>query len=152
LPITRGDRILLDTGFFIAVHNSADPHRETALELLDAMKELGLRMVTSDYVLDEAVTTAYRRTGRRDVAIDVANMILASKHVKILYSSEALVGSAWAAYQKYNDQELSFTDCHLLAICAQQRIGYLVSFDGDFRGVVDGPVILASRSDLDAQR
>jgi predicted nucleic acid-binding protein len=152
LSITKGERVLLDTTFFVAVHNAGDEHRGVALDLFDWMKDEGLHLVTSDYVLDEAITTAFIRTHRKDIALDVGQTILNSKHVRIVYSTEALVNAAWANYQRYADKELSFTDCLLVALSRQERINYLVSFDGDFIQLGDGPATITCVDELEAHK
>lgn len=140
LSISKGERILLDTGFFVALHNTADRNRDAATEIFDCLKELDARLYTSDYVLDEAVTVAYRRTLRQDIAIDVGHQVMGSKYVTVLYSDKGLVNDAFARYKRYSDKALSFTDCLLISLAQREKMSYIVTFDNDFDMVRDGPV------------
>jgi len=55
--------VFLETGLFVAVNNKSDKNHTRARSLLEkALKgEYGV-LFTSDYVIDEAVTTALART------------------------------------------------------------------------------------------
>lgn len=149
--ISRGDRVLIDTGFFVALANTSDAHREVALDLFDLFKERDLHLTTSDYVLDEAVTTAFVRTKRKETAYEVADMILNSKYVKLLYTNEELVASTATRYRKYHDKSLSFTDCLLLVLAEREKIELLVTFEGELAGLPDAPRIVACTADLESK-
>jgi hypothetical protein len=146
--IARGDRALVDTGLFVGLHNSADEHRDEASDLYDALLESGIHLVTSDYVLDEAVTFAACKAKRKDIAVDIGTTLLTTTHVKLHQCTGPHVLAAWESFKKYDDQGLSFTDCMLLAICRLDKIPILVTFDSDFDGVGDGPLVIHSEADL----
>ena len=40
---------------------------------------------------------------------------------------------AWAIFQRYSDKEWSYTDCAILALSLQERIGGVFAFDHHFR-------------------
>jgi len=69
--------VFIDTGVFIAFHNMRDRNHSRAVELVKraARGEFGI-LYTSDYVFDEAVTTALIRTRNPSIALSIGEMIL----------------------------------------------------------------------------
>jgi predicted nucleic acid-binding protein len=62
--------IFIDTGIFVAALNRSDNLHEKAVPLMERalQGEFG-RVCTSDFVVDEAITTALARTHRHDLAV-----------------------------------------------------------------------------------
>jgi predicted nucleic acid-binding protein len=61
----------------MAVRNSDDLFHERGRELMrDALRGEFDRVYTSDYIIDEAITTALMRTKRHDLAVDVGKYII----------------------------------------------------------------------------
>jgi len=132
--------VFLDTGIFVAFHNTRDTNHTRALELIKTLVkgELGT-VYTSDYVFDEAVTVALVRTGRPENALAVGRMILGevtSPFTAILRVGEDDFNKAWALFPQYADRGLSFTDCTSVTLLRTRGIESIVSFDADFDGIV----------------
>jgi predicted nucleic acid-binding protein len=51
--------------------------------------------------------------------------------------SAAVFADAVSIFERYDDQQLSFTDASTIALCERHAIDAVVSFDDDFDGVVD---------------
>jgi predicted nucleic acid-binding protein len=132
---------LMDTGFFVALRNNDDDYHEDAVDVLDRLMAEGRSLVTSDYVLDEAVTTAWRRTNRRE-AYELGRMILDSDHVTVKWTDESITREALEIFRKYHDKDFSFTDSLLLALAAKEGIGLLVTCEDEFERITDGPQVL----------
>jgi hypothetical protein len=132
---------LIDTGFFVALRNNDDDYHEDAVDVLDRLMSEGRSLVTSDYVLDEAVTTAWRRTNRRE-AYDLGRMILDSEHVTVKWTDESITREALEIFRKYHDKDFSFTDSLLLALAAKNDIDLLVTCEEEFERITDGPQVL----------
>ena len=132
--------VFLDTGVFLAFHNTRDAHHARALELVRTLVEGGLGTAyTSDYVFDEAVTVALVRTGRPENALAVGRMILGettAPFTAILRVGEDGFKKAWTLFPQYADRGLSFTDCTSIALLRERGIESIVSFDEDFDGIV----------------
>jgi len=129
--------VFIDTNVFVAARNKRDVNHQRAVELLEGvlMGRYG-QAYTSDYVFDEAVTVALRRTGRPDVAIRTGQFILASRpRIILLTVNNDVFKSSWEKFQKFAGKGLSFTDCTILALMEQYGIEYLMSFDEHFDGL-----------------
>jgi len=132
--------VFLDTGFFVAFHNSRDVNHQRAVEIMEKLltDEYG-PIFTSEYIFDEAVTVALMRTGRHDLAVDLGNLILGIDHPKfvtILPIEEEIFNSTWSTFKSYSKQGLSFTDCSSIALIRKLGIKSIVSFDRGFDGTL----------------
>ena len=68
----KGMAVFVDTGIFVAMHNADDEFHLRSKELVErALKGDFGWIFTSDYVVDEAITTALVRTKRHDLALDL---------------------------------------------------------------------------------
>lgn len=130
--------VFVNTCLFVAARNKRDVNHRRAVELLKAVLEGEYgQAYTSDYVFDEAVTVALRRTRRMDVAIMTGRLILASHpRIMLLNVDYELFNMAWEKFQRLAGRGLSFTDCTTLAIMERYGIEYIMSFDHHFDGLV----------------
>jgi len=132
--------VFLDTGIFVAFHNTRDANHTRALELVKTLVEGGLGAAyTSDYIFDEAVTVALVRTGRPENALAGGRMILGeitAPFTAILRVGEDDFKEAWRLFPRHVDRGLSFTDCTSIALLRTRGIESIVSFDADFDGIV----------------
>jgi len=72
--------VLIDTGIFIAFHNTKDINHDRAVELVrEIVNGKHGAAFTTDYIFDEAVTTALVRTGKHEIAVELGNQILGVK-------------------------------------------------------------------------
>lgn len=133
--------IFLDTGVFVAFENPRDPNHRGAIGLIEAAAEGAWSEVfTSDYVLDEAVTTALRRTRRLDAALRVGRLILGTgplgRITGLVYVSPEVFLRSWQRFVRLARRSLSFTDCTILELMKSLRVDEIASFDADFDGFV----------------
>lgn len=137
-----GRAIFLDTGIFVAWVNPRDRHHHSAHELVRLIKEgRWSRAETNDHVLAEALN--WLRAKIKDPA--AAHLV-----VRLVFGTDrapGLVGPihrtdgsgydrALAAYFRYADRGLSFTDCTVLASMDTLQIPTLATFDRGFHGLV----------------
>lgn len=132
--------VFLDTGLFVAFHNTRDENHNRALELMRRIVdgELGTAY-TSDYIFDEAVTVALVRARRPEMAIAVGRMILGeltAPFLAILRVDDDIFKEAWKLFKRYAQRGLSFTDCTSIAFIRLRNLESIVSFDTDFDGIV----------------
>ena len=132
--------VFLDTGIFVAFHNTRDANHTRALELIRTLVEGELGTAyTSDYVFDEAVTVALVRTGSPENALTVGRMILGeitAPFLAILRVDEDDFKKAWKLFSQHADRGLSFTDCTSITLLRTRGIESIVSFDTDFDGII----------------
>ena len=133
--------VFVDTGVFYAHHDTDASRHEIGTAALNGVlraAEYG-RVMTSDYVYDETVTLAQRRTGSVADGIEVGRRIRGEGYpdaIELLYSSRGLFEDAVDVYERYADQELSFTDAMTVAMVEHHDIDAVLSFDDDFDGIV----------------
>jgi predicted nucleic acid-binding protein len=132
--------IFIDTGVFVAFHNTKDVNHRKALDLIKkiATGRLG-SAYTSDYIFDEAVTTALIRTKRPETALTIGKMIrgeLTIPFLVILRVNTTAFKEAWKLFSQYAKKGLSFTDCTSIALMKMKSIENIASFDTDFDGIV----------------
>jgi len=125
--------VFVDTGIFVAVRNKKDRNHRRATELMKRalVAEFGV-IHTSDYVIDEAVTTALARTRNHQIAVNTGRYILDSERIEKLAVSREDFDLAWSKFQKIRDKFLSFTDCTSLALIERHGIERIMSFDSNF--------------------
>lgn len=129
--------IFIDTGIFIALRNADDELHTRSKELMKkALKADYGRIYTSDYIIDEAVTTALVRTRRHDLATDIGKYIIESPRITKLWTTKEIFELAWQKIKTLKDKPLSFTDCTTLAHIQKNQIKQILSFDSDFDGLV----------------
>jgi predicted nucleic acid-binding protein len=129
--------VFIDTGIFVALRNADDELHTRSTELMKkALKAEFGTVYTSDYIIDEAVTTALVRTRRHDLALDIGKYIIESPRITKLWTTKETFELAWQKFQTLKDKPLSFTDCTTLAHIQKNRIKQTLSFDSGFDGLV----------------
>lgn len=128
--------VFIDTGIFVALRNADDEFHIRSKELMKrALKGEFGGVFTSDYVIDEAITTALVRTRRHDLAVDLGKYIIESPRIAKLWTTEDTFDVAWKKFQTFKDKPLSFSDCVSLALMEKNRIKQIISFDSGFNGL-----------------
>ncbi len=133
--------IFLDTGLFLAYENPRDANHRAAVGIVEGAADgTWGEVFTSDYVFDEAVTLALRRTRRADLALRVGRLILGTgplgRMTGLVYVSPEVFLRAWQRFSRWAVRGLSFTDCTTLELMANLRVAEVASFDRDFDGIV----------------
>ena len=123
--------IFIDTGAFIARHIARDEHHGAAVDGWRRLLEERARCFTSNFVLDETFTLLARRAGYA-FAAERARVIYASSSLAILRAERADEEKAIELFEKYADQEVSFTDCVSFVLMKKGRIRRAFAFDGHF--------------------
>ena len=124
---------LIDSGVWIGASNPKDAHYRRAAAVLKAILkgEVGKVLITN-LVFSEVVTYIRRKVGRRQ-SIEVARILLDSKHIEIIHIDEHVFNVAYHMFERY--PELSFTDAVSVAIMRDRAIQHIVSFDKGFDSV-----------------
>jgi len=128
--------VFIDTGVFVALRNADDEYHVRSKELMKrALKGEFGRILTSDYVIDEAVTTALVRTRRHDLAVDVGKYIIDSPRIMKLWTTKDTFNMAWEKFKTFKDKPMSFSDCISLILIEKNGIKQIMSFDSGFDGL-----------------
>ena len=133
--------VLVETGVLYADHDTDATRHETASAALETIYdgEFGHPYI-SEYIYDEAVTLARTRTGSFELAQRLGTRLRGDdpypQAFELLYISPAEFSDAIDVFERYDDQELSFTDATIVALTRRHDIDHVLSFDDDFDGLV----------------
>ncbi len=132
--------VLLDTSYLMALHNRRDPLRPRALEIAeDLASSVHGESYFTDYIVDELMTLAWRRTKRTDVVQRLHDEVLSRSGVSpgnLLFVGEEEFRAAASLHRRLHSR-LSFTDCSILAVARAEKIPKVASFDDGFDGHIE---------------
>ncbi|MBX0325389.1 type II toxin-antitoxin system VapC family toxin [Halomicroarcula sp. F13] len=134
--------VLVDTGVLYADHDTDSARHTAASDALETVYdgEHGQPYV-SEYVYDEAVTLTLKRSNSIEAAHRLGRRLRGTgsfpEVYEILHVSHALFTDGIDVFERYDDQNLSFTDSILVAQAEHHDIDAVLSFDDDFDGLVD---------------
>jgi len=124
--------IFIDAGVFCAYANSHDVHHLAAQEIL---REIFLgeneKAITTDYVFDEVVTVALRKTNKA-TALELGEFIMNSE-IFLAGVDATIFRKAWEIF--LGKKNFSFTDCTILAFMNLFGISKVATFDKEFEKV-----------------
>ncbi|MEM7356866.1 MAG: PIN domain-containing protein [Acidobacteriota bacterium] len=123
--------IFLDTGAFLANYLERDQYHDQARVAWRDLEATPWRCFTSNFVLDETFTFLARRTSYR-FAAERARSLLASNVLEILRPDEEHELQALDLFEKFADQQVSYTDCVSFALMKARRIQRAFAFDRHF--------------------
>ncbi len=125
----------MDTSFFVARFNRRDRNHRLAAGFLQSQQQPGadvLRLVFSDYVFDETVTTLLFRSRRHDVAAAAGKAILESKAFDRVSVEAPVFEAAWSLFVERPDKGWSFTDCTSFVLMEHLGLRKALTFDRNF--------------------
>jgi predicted nucleic acid-binding protein len=126
--------VFVDTSALKANYDASDDFHEKASGLMEkiATRELDVTsFVTTDYVLDEALTlTRFAHSHKK--ALELADATLSSKFMRVVYCDAALFRESMKIFRQYFDKEWSFTDCLSFATMKKYNIKIAFTFDPHF--------------------
>ena len=121
--------LFVDTSVWYAFMNRGDASRPAAREVIRSFEG---RLVTSNFVFDEAVTLCRQRLGHA-VARQFGDALLSGDIVDLLRATPEDEAAAWDLFSHRPDQPYSFTDCISFAMMRRLHIRRAATFDNDFR-------------------
>jgi predicted nucleic acid-binding protein len=124
--------IFVDTGAFVGRHLAKDQHHHAASRVWAEIGRSGERCVTSNFVIDEAVTLIGRRAGHR-FAADVIRRLYTSRALELIRPDAEAELAALSSYETYHDQDVSFTDCISFVLMERRKLRRVFTFDHHFR-------------------
>lgn len=124
-------RVFVDTGAWYALVDADDPDHGRVVPCFRAHRG---RLITSNFVFDEAITLTRYRLGwpvasRLGAQLRAGQVALVERVTPIEIDEEA----AWAIFSSYRDKSLSFTDCTSFALVKRLDIDLCLAIDSDFR-------------------
>ena len=123
--------VFVDSSALKANYDAGDNFHARAVEMMRkiASRETEVAsFVTTDYVLDEAVTLT-RFAHSHAKAVELAEATLQSKFVDMVYCDQGLFSEGMKIFKQHADKEWSLTDC--LSFAAMRKFGVRTAFTFD---------------------
>ena len=127
--------VFVDTWAWFALTDRASSEHELALLAMEDLRERQVGLVTTNFVLDEAVTLI-RYKLHYAAAITFRRMIrqlIEEGLLKVIHITEAHESAAGQIFERYRDVDLSFTDCTSFAIMRELGLSEAFTSDHHFR-------------------
>ena len=125
----------MDSSALKADYDSKDDNHLAARRLMQqiAARETQITsFVTTDYVLDEAITLT-RFAHSHAKAVELAQATTTSGFVRLVYSDSELFSEGIRVFEGHADKEWSFTDCVSFAAMKRYDVKTAFTFDAHFR-------------------
>ena len=124
--------MFVDTAAWVAAADSRDTAGAAVRKARDQWLASGGVLTTTDYVIDETLTTIRFRLGL-DAAEAWWLQIDGSSRLRIESIDESRRERARALFFRYRDKDFSFTDCCSFAVMRELRIRRVLTLDHHFR-------------------
>ncbi len=125
-------KLFVDTSAWIALNDKNDQYHQKAAAKGLEIKKQKIEMITSEYIIDESITLIRYRVSHR-AAVVFGDSLLSSGIVNIVNITDADRFKAWEIFKKYDDKELSFTDCTSFVLMKNLGISKAFAFDDHFK-------------------
>ncbi len=125
------EKVFVDTSGWVGFFVENDQNHSKAVSIFEKIKSFKLPIYTSDYCVDETITTILA-IGNHKQSVLAGEALLASKIIKIVNVCPDYFLAAWELYQKYKDKHFSFTDVTSFVIMKGLNITRVFSFDKEF--------------------
>ena len=124
--------IFIDTGAFLALEDASDPHHQEAVRFrAEVLAGGSYELITSSYILDEALTLIRSRLGIA-ASIRFCRAMRRSRVLQILSVSREIEDQALNLFEQYDDKDFSFTDCVSFVLMKERQIQEAFAFDHHF--------------------
>jgi predicted nucleic acid-binding protein len=127
-------KIFVDTSAWLALHDKNDQYHNKAVAKSLEIKKQRLELITSEYIFDES-TTLIRYRISHSAAVLFGDSLINSSIVSIIDITEDVRLKAWEIFKKYDDKELSFTDCTSFILMKELKLHRAFTFDEHFKQV-----------------
>ena len=121
--------IFVDTNAWYALVVPSDPNQAAATAWLKGNR---LPLLTTDYVVDEILTLLKMR-GHFQRAFALGEEFFQARRSLVHHISEADVEAAWQTFHRFQDKDLSFTDCASKIVMEKLGVTTAFAFDRHFR-------------------
>jgi len=91
------------------------------------------KLYTSDYIIDEVVTTIFARTGSLELTKEYGQAIIDSKAIERLPVDEETFLQSWEFFKRMGSVGLSFTDSTSAILAKKKGINAVFTFDEHFK-------------------
>lgn len=133
------EKIFVDAGPFHALNTPFDQYHDRAQAVIQAIGKQKSRLVTTDYVVDEALTMLItsRKAGYH-FALNLLEFLFGKdknrQSVNLEFVSQDRFRQSIEIFRRYNrDKTWSFTDCASFIVMKELKIKTVFTFDDHFQ-------------------
>lgn len=124
-------KVFLDTSALVSVIYEDDDMHERSKLLFDHVRREGCRLVVTDYIFDECITSVLSRAGHK-LAVLAGQLMFDSQIIEFAWLDQAIKLRAWEYFIKHNDKGYSFTDCTSFVLMKEMKLTHYLGFDKHF--------------------
>ncbi|MEW6089071.1 MAG: PIN domain-containing protein [bacterium] len=125
-------KLFIDTSAWLAINDKNDQYHTEAMNKIIEIKNQKIALITSEYIFDESITLIRYRISHSS-AVLFGESLLNSNIVKIIDITDKDRFKAWDLFKKYEDKELSFTDCISFVLIKNLKLQKVFTFDSHFK-------------------
>lgn len=123
--------VFVDTGAWVALRYGRDQHHGRARTFLGRLQADGIGLVTTEWVMAEAVTLLKAR-GAIDHALALGQALQAGRLGYLVESNPERKRRAWDLFVRYRDRRVGWVDCASFAVMEELGLNQFFGFDDDF--------------------
>jgi predicted nucleic acid-binding protein len=124
--------VFVDTGPWVALRYRRDGNHARAVTALKRLRKKRCALVTTDYVLAEAVTLLKAR-GAVDHAIELGEMLRSGAVARLVTVEASHRDRAWTLFVRFRKLHAGLVDCTSFAVMQAEGLDCAFTFDSDFR-------------------
>lgn len=130
-------QLFLDTSALLSVFDKSDQHHREASRWWKEIyerKSQWREILITDYILDELVTRI-RQKIHHGKAVQILNSLLKLDErnvIRLVWIDDHFFSKAKQIFERYKDQNFSFTDCTSFAVCQEKEVPDAFSLDEHF--------------------
>ena len=124
--------LFVDTAAWRALIDRRDARHAAAAAEMNRLLQRGTRLITTDYVVDEACTLIRARLGAR-ASLQFLDLLERTVALALVWIGPDRFDSARAIFRKHADQGFSFTDCTSFVVMEELGITDALTTDQHFR-------------------
>jgi uncharacterized protein len=125
------NEVFADTSALYALIDRRDARHPAAREAVEKIARAGRLIVTTDYVVTEAVNLANVRGGKL-VATRVLDLIEQSAGIRLEWIGADRFTRTAVFFRKHADHGYSFTDCSSFVVMREERLSDVLTTDSHF--------------------
>lgn len=122
------EHIFVDTSAWYALFNASDPAHDRVKKFIE---NNSLPLATSNFITTEVLNLLVARRQKR-MALAFGESLREGDDATVFHINGTDEDDAWKLFQKYKDQEYSFTDCTSFVLMRRLRIEKALALDDDF--------------------
>ncbi len=123
--------VFVNTSGWLALYNPNDSNHAAAKDLWEDLRERPIRLVTTDYVLDQTFT-ALKVFGSLHAAQAFNELVKNSMLIRLFMADSVIFDRAWNVFIEDEQPHWTFTDCINYAVVQYLGVSEVFTFDPGF--------------------